>query len=84
MGSGSDQGLGAYHLSQVPNSALAILVSPLWAGSTIGYRGLLIDFFWALAAIPGCVLMWRRRTQRVFLGCAAGMLAADWVFYLSF
>jgi hypothetical protein len=83
-GAGSDQGLASYHLRQVPNSFLGIFVSPLWAGSTIFYRGLLINFFWALGAIPGFVILWRRGRRRAFLVAAGVMLIVDYVFYLSF
>jgi hypothetical protein len=83
-GGGSDQGLGSYHLRQVPNSFLGIFVSPLWAGSNIPYRGLLINFFWALGAIPGFVILWRRGRRRAFLAAAGVILIVDYVFYLSF
>jgi hypothetical protein len=81
---GSDQGLAAYNLRQVPNSALGIFVSPFWAGSNVTDRGFLINDFWALWAVPGFVLLWRRRWHRVFLVAAAVMLCVDWIFYLSF
>ena len=81
---GSDQGLKAYSLRRVPRAGLALFLSPRLAGSTDGDRGLLIDFFWALAAIPGIALLIKKKNHEVFFRTllAVGLLACT--FYLSF
>lgn len=81
---GSDQGLRAYNVRRIPRAALALFVSPKLAGSTDGDRGLLIDFFWALMAIPGAVIMLKRKNNVVFFRTLLiiGFVAS--MFYLSF
>jgi len=81
---GSDQGLRAYSLRRVPKAALALFVSPRLAGAPDGDRGLLIDFFWALLAIPGVILLLKKKNNVVFFRTllVVGFIAS--VFYLSF
>lgn len=84
---GSDQGLQAYSLRRVPRAALALFVSPRLAGSHDADRGLLIDFFWALAAIPGAVLLLRQhafKKYRLFVWTLLGVGLVASLFYLSF
>jgi hypothetical protein len=81
---GSDQGLGAYNINRIPTAAMALLVSPRIAGSPDSDRGLFIDMFWALAAIPGAFILFRRHNHRLFFACfiVFGLIAS--LFYLSF
>lgn len=81
---GSDQGLAAYSTKRIPNASLALLISPRLAGSKDNDRGLFIDMFWALLAIPGAVILWRRKNHRLFVGCFVAMTIAASLFYLSF
>lgn len=81
---GSDQGAKAYNIKRVPRAGLALFVSPKLAGSTDGDRGLLINFFWALAAIPGVVILMRKKENRMFFGVLLGVGFAALIFYLSF
>jgi hypothetical protein len=81
---GSDQGFAAYNIGRVPRSAVALFIGPRLAGAQDADRGLLITFFWALAAIPGVVILLRKKDNRVFfvtLLCV-GFVAS--IFYLSF
>ena len=81
---GSDQGLKAYNIKRVPESALAIFVSPRLAGSHDVDRGILIDFFCALAAIPGLVILIRKKNHTLFLYTLLAVSIAASLFYLSF
>jgi 4-amino-4-deoxy-L-arabinose transferase-like glycosyltransferase len=81
---GSDQGLAAYNVTRIPKAALALFVSPVLAGSKDNDRGLLIDMFWVLAAVPGAFVLFRGTNRKLFLSCFVvfGLLAS--LFYLSF
>jgi energy-converting hydrogenase Eha subunit C len=81
---GSDQGLKAYSAKRIPNAALAIFVSPRLAGSHDNDRGLLIDFFWALAAIPGLVLLIKKKKHVLFMYTLLATAILSALFYLSF
>lgn len=81
---GSDQGLQAYNLKRAPRAALALFASPRLAGSTDSDRGLLVSFFWALAAIPGAIILLKNKNTRLFFVCFIAMVLIASLFYLSF
>jgi hypothetical protein len=81
---GSDQGLNAYKLSNVPDAALGMFISPKIAGSPDIDRGWLINMFWVLAAIPGAFILMKRGDKRLFWGTLVVVTVVAFVFYLSF
>jgi len=81
---GSDQSLHAYSLKRVPSSGLALGLSPRLAGSPDIDRGLLIDMFWVLAAIPGAIILLKRSSRKLFFSCLIGGMVLASIFYLSF
>jgi hypothetical protein len=81
---GSDQGLKAYNIKRAPRAGLALLVSPRLAGGTDGNRGLFIDFFWAFLAIPGIIILLKKRENKVFFYTLIAVGFASTLFYLSF
>jgi hypothetical protein len=81
---GSDQGLRAYSLSRVPLAGVALFAGPRIAGSTDADRGLLVDFFWALAAVPGIVILFKRKNHVFFFRTLLVVGIVATLFYLSF
>lgn len=84
--SGSDQNLTSYSISQVPKEATATLVGPRAIGPSkdLYNRGLLVNMFWTLAAIPGAVILYRKSKQKLFIGTLIVFTLGVAVFYLSF
>lgn len=81
---GSDQGFKAYNVGRVPRAGVALLVGPRIVGGTDMNRGLLIDFFWALAAIPGAFIVLKKSKNKVFFGTFITIAIVSSLFYLSF
>ncbi len=83
VGGGSDQQASAYKLNRAPNAALGMFVGPRVAGYPDTDRGLLNDMFWILAAIPGVLLLIKRK-HRVFFTTFLIATIIAFIFYLSF
>lgn len=81
---GSDQGLSAYKLNNIPDAALGMFISPKLAGSKDVDRGWLIEMFWVVAAIPGAMILLRNSRYRLFFATLCVITIAGFIFYLSF
>lgn len=81
---GNDQGAGAYSLKRIPSAALGMFVSPRLAGETDDDRGMFIEMFWVLAAVPGAIIMIKRKQYRFFFAVFSVITLAAFIFYLSF
>ena len=81
---GSDQQLSSYSLKAMPRKAVAILAGPRLLGLSDSSRGLLVDMFWALAAIPGTYILCRKARHKLFVISLASFIILVSVFYLSF
>lgn len=81
---GSDQALSSYDLGNVRRRAVATLVGPRSLELPDTSRGLLVDMFWTLAAIPGFFILYKKSRQKLFLVTLAGFTIVVSVFYLSF
>jgi hypothetical protein len=81
----SDQDLGSYDLTRVPEAAFGMFVSPFLRGARQGGSALLQTMFWALLALPGAALAVGRRSPfRRVLAVLITVATAATVFYLSF
>jgi hypothetical protein len=82
---GSDQGLQAYKLDRVPESAAGMFVGPRVAGGVDSSRGWLVTMFWVVLAMPGAWMVWKKYAQyRGFFMAYIGFAILAYVFYLSF
>lgn len=81
---GSDQQLGAYKLSRIPDAATGMFLGPRLENLPDTDRGLLVDMFWVLAAIPGAFIILRRQKTRIFFGTLIATTVLAFIFYLSF
>jgi hypothetical protein len=85
VAAGSDQDLGSYDITKVPEGAFGEFVSPFLLGQRFGGQPFLQGMFWSLLAIPGAVLVLRRRARwRLLVAAIAAGFVASAVFYLSF
>ena len=80
----NDQQLNAYKLERIPNAAVGMFLGPRLAGAADNDRGWLITMFWALTAIPGAIIVFRRSERRLFWGTFITVTIAAYLFYLSF
>jgi hypothetical protein len=82
---GSDQDLSSYDITQIPNAAFGMFVSPFLRGARQGGEALLQSMFWAVLALPGAVMALRRRSAHFRLEVAVVVVVAvATLFYLSF
>lgn len=80
----SDQALGSYKLSRVESAFKGMMLGPRIAESDDTDKGFFASAFWILAAIPGLILVFRRKNHRIFFGTLMAVTFAGWLFYLSF
>lgn len=85
FGGGTEQGLDAYSLRRVPESATGELISPYLFGKGQPGSDLLEDMWWVVFLVPGSVVLARgdpRRRAIVLVTLGASLVAT--VFYLNF
>jgi hypothetical protein len=80
----SDQQLTSYSIGKVPRKSVAILAGPRLLGLPDPSRGLLVDMFWSLLAIPGAYILLRKTPNKLFVATLAGFMIVVSLFYLSF
>jgi hypothetical protein len=87
---GSDQQADSFSLRKAPETFTAIFIGPKFvefkgqSNLSDNNRGLLVFMFWALAAIPGAYILFRKTRNKLFVSTVAGFILVTTLFYLSF